>query len=60
MGKRFTYEEIAAELGISAARVRQIEQAALKKLRRALAQIGVQADDVKAMPPPEDTFKIHA
>jgi DNA-directed RNA polymerase sigma subunit (sigma70/sigma32) len=30
----YTYEEIGAELGISGERVRQIEQVALKKLRR--------------------------
>lgn len=33
-----TYEEIAAELGLSRERVRQIEQEAMKKIRKYLVQ----------------------
>ena len=36
-----SYESIAAQLNISAVRVRQIEQRALKKLRAALIKRGV-------------------
>jgi len=58
MAKRMTYDEIGALLNVSAQRVRQIERRALQKLARALAKLGVEADDVKAMPTPGDTFKI--
>ena len=35
------YDDIARELGISAGRVFQIEQRALKKLRQAFARLGI-------------------
>ena len=40
----YTCEEIAQELGISPARVMQIEQNALRKLRRACARLGLNLD----------------
>jgi transcriptional regulator len=43
---RFTYEEIATLLKISPMRVRQIEQRALAKLRKALEKRGYTSIDV--------------
>jgi len=43
---RFTYEEIATLLKISPQRVRQIEQRALEKLRKAFAKRGYTTKDV--------------
>ena len=45
----WTYEEIAVLLGVSAARVRQIERRAFEKIRRELKRrYGITAADVKA------------
>ena len=44
-----TYQEIGIRLGLSTGRIQQIEQEALKKLRRALAKQGVTADEVREM-----------
>jgi DNA-directed RNA polymerase sigma subunit (sigma70/sigma32) len=45
-GYRLTYCEVGFLLGISAARVQQIERKALAKLRRALERAGCSADDL--------------
>jgi len=42
-----SYEQIARALGISAMRVRQIEQRALKKCLKRLLKAGVKAADVR-------------
>lgn len=41
-----THEEIAKELGVTPQRVQQIEQAALRKLRRNLVAMSLTADDL--------------
>jgi hypothetical protein len=46
---RFTYLEVAMLMRVSPARVRQIEQRALAKLRRGLEKRGVTADEVKEL-----------
>ena len=51
---------IADIMGLSARRVQQIEKAALKKLRCRLAQLGVEAEDVKAIMSQDNTFKLHS
>ena len=44
-----TYAEIGIRLGLSTGRVQQIEQEALKKLRRAFAKQGIGPDEVREM-----------
>ena len=46
MEPAMTLDQVAAELGVSRERVRQIENKALKKLRAALDERGITADDV--------------
>ncbi len=41
-----TYEEIAQELGITRSAVRKIEQRALRKVRKALKEKGIELDDL--------------
>ena len=48
-----TYEQCGKRLGISAGRVRQIEQRALRKLRAALQKLGV-----KTSLPPSDVSSL--
>jgi DNA-directed RNA polymerase sigma subunit (sigma70/sigma32) len=47
-----SYESIALELGISQKRVRDIEQRALTKLRKALEKQGVYSSEVERLPCP--------
>jgi DNA-directed RNA polymerase specialized sigma24 family protein len=47
-----SYESIARELGISQKRVRDIEQRALTKLRKALEKQGVYSSEVEHAPCP--------
>lgn len=55
------YEEIANVMGISIARVQQIEKRALEKLRNGLAKQGVTLDDVRALAlPPDNEFPMAA
>ena len=59
LNRSLTYQEIGIRLGLSTGRVQQIEQEALKKLRRALAKLGVTADEIRATHQPGETFKFH-
>jgi len=38
-----SYRQVACKLGISQARVRQLEQRALAKLRRGMAKLGIRS-----------------
>ena len=59
LNRPLTYAEIGIRLGLSTGRVQQIEQEALKKLRRAFAKLGVTADEIHATHQPGETFKFH-
>ena len=44
--RRMTLEEVGREMGLTAERVRQIENEALAKIRKALAEKGVTGADI--------------
>lgn len=41
-----TFKEIAAELGVSRARVQQLEASALKKVKKAVRRLGIKEEDI--------------
>ena len=44
--RTYTYDEIAKELGVTRSAVHKIEQRALRKLRKALKEKGIELDDL--------------
>jgi hypothetical protein len=56
-----THDEIGRIFGLTATRVRQIEQRAIQKLKRGLEQRGVKLADVQGLPPaPNKEFSLAA
>jgi DNA-directed RNA polymerase specialized sigma24 family protein len=52
--EQMSYEECARVLGISPARVRQLEARALMKMRVGLEKLGVRSSDLRGVASPDD------